>query len=190
MLNNNNVTGFGKLDYQTIMLPTFNSKLWFQRYHYKATSVNGFAFITETLNEWRGVSTLQWRHDERYGVSNHQPHDCLLSSLFSRRSKKTSKLRVTGLCEGNSPVTGEFPAQKASNAENVSIYDVIMNHLQFRCMFTRMFRQTSKTGNIERSSLLAFHKGNPLSTVDSFGVSNWHLLGISRYRWIISDVSK
>ena len=36
-------------------------------------------------------------------------------------SKKTSKLRVTGLCEGNSLVTGEFPAQRASNAENVSI---------------------------------------------------------------------
>ena len=36
--------------------------------------------------------------------------------------KKTSKLRVTGLCEGNSPVTDEFPAQKASNAENVSIW--------------------------------------------------------------------
>ena len=40
----------------------------------------------------------------------------------SRRSKKTSKLRVTGLCEGNSPVAGEFPAQRASKAENVSIW--------------------------------------------------------------------
>ena len=39
-----------------------------------------------------------------------------------RRSKKTAKLRVTGLCEGNSPVTGEFPAQRASKAENVSIW--------------------------------------------------------------------
>ena len=38
------------------------------------------------------------------------------------RSKKTSKLCVTGLCEGNSPGTGEFPAQMASNAENVSIW--------------------------------------------------------------------
>ena len=37
--------------------------------------------------------------------------------LFRRRSKKTSKLRVTGLCEGNSPETGEFPTQRASNAE-------------------------------------------------------------------------
>ena len=65
---------------------------------------------------------LQWRHNGRDGVSNHQPHDCLLNRLFRRRSKKTSKLRVTGLCVGNSPVTGEFPAQKACSAENVSIW--------------------------------------------------------------------
>ena len=59
---------------------------------------------------------LQWRHNERDGVSNYQPHDCLLNRLFRRRSKKTSKLHVTGLCAGNSPVTGEFPSQMASNA--------------------------------------------------------------------------
>ena len=66
--------------------------------------------------------TLQWRHNGLDGVSNHQPHHCLLSRLFGRRSKKTSKLRVTGLCVGNSPGTGEFPAQMASNADNVSIW--------------------------------------------------------------------
>ena len=66
--------------------------------------------------------TLQWRHNERSGVSNHQPHDCLLNHLFRRRSKKTSTLRVTGLCAGNSPVTGEFPAQRTSNEQNVSIW--------------------------------------------------------------------
>ena len=65
---------------------------------------------------------LQWRHNGRYGVSNHQPHDRLLNRLFRRRPKKTSKLRVTGLCAGNSPATSEFPAQMASNAENVSIW--------------------------------------------------------------------
>ena len=37
-------------------------------------------------------------------------------------SKKTSKICVTGLCVGNSPVTGEFPAQRSSIAENVSIW--------------------------------------------------------------------
>ena len=45
------------------------------------------------------------------------------SAVYSRRwSKKTSKLRVTGLWAGNSPETGEFPAQMASNPENVSIW--------------------------------------------------------------------
>ena len=65
---------------------------------------------------------LQWRHNGPHGVPNHQPYNCLLNRLFMRRSKKTSKLRVTGLCAGNPPVTGEFPAQMASNAKNVSIW--------------------------------------------------------------------
>ena len=67
-------------------------------------------------------TALQWQNNGRDSVSNQQPHDCLHNRLFRRRSKKTSKLRVTGLCEGNSPMTGEFPAQMASNAENVSIW--------------------------------------------------------------------
>ena len=67
-------------------------------------------------------SSSLWRHYERDGVSNHQPHDCLLKRLYRRRPKKTSKLRVTGLCVENSSVTGEFPAQRASNAENVTIW--------------------------------------------------------------------
>ena len=66
--------------------------------------------------------SLQWSHNGHDGVSNHHPHRCLLNRLFRRRSNKTSKLRVTGLCAGNSPVTDEFPAQMASDAENVSIW--------------------------------------------------------------------
>ena len=62
--------------------------------------------------------SLQWRHNERGGVSNHRHLDCLLNHSFRRRSKKSPKLRVTG----NSPVTGEFPAQRISNAGNVSIW--------------------------------------------------------------------
>ena len=75
-------------------------------------------------DEWhfQCICALQWRHNGRDGVSNHQPHECSFNRLFRRRSKKTSKLRVTDLCAGNSPVTGEFPAQRASNAENISIW--------------------------------------------------------------------
>ena len=69
---------------------------------------------------------LQWCHNERDGVSNHQRLNCLLKRLFRRRSKKISKLRITGLCAGNSPVTGEFPTQRASNAEIFPSDDVIM----------------------------------------------------------------
>ena len=65
---------------------------------------------------------LHWRHNDHDGVSNHQPHDCLLNHLFRRRSKKTSKLpRHWPLC-GEFTGTGEFPAQRASYAENVSIW--------------------------------------------------------------------
>ena len=59
------------------------------------------------------------------GVSNHRRHDCLPSRLFSHRSKEISKLRATGLCVGNSPVTAEFPAQRASKAEMFLFDDVI-----------------------------------------------------------------
>ena len=75
-----------------------------------------------SLNTLNRKSTLRWRHNDHAGVSNHQPHGCLLNRLFRRKSRKTSKLRVTGLCAGNSPGTGEFPAQMASYAENVSIW--------------------------------------------------------------------
>ena len=67
---------------------------------------NGF---TWRYTDKSGEVSLQWRHNGRDGVSNHQPHHCWLNRLFMRRSKKTSKLRVTGLCAGNSPVTDEFP---------------------------------------------------------------------------------
>ena len=44
------------------------------------------------------------------------------STVDSDAGQNKSKLRVTGLCAGSSPGTGEFPAQMASNAENVSIW--------------------------------------------------------------------
>ena len=81
--------------------------------------------------------SLQWRHDVRDGASNHQPHDCLLNRLFRRRSNETSKLCVTDLCAGNSTVTGEVPAQRASNAENVSIW--WRHHIEFAILSFWLF---------------------------------------------------
>ena len=78
--------------------------------------------VTQGLMISAATLLPSWRHNGRNSVRNHQPHDCLRNRLFRRRSKKTSKLRVTGLCAGNSPGTGEFPAQMASKAENASIW--------------------------------------------------------------------
>ena len=99
------------------------------------TSRFNHIFIWTSMPLTDRLYPLQWRHDGRYSVSNHRPHDCLLNRLFRRRSKKTSKLRVTGLCAGNSPGTGEFPAQMASNAENVFVWwrHHVVNMQQFRC---------------------------------------------------------
>ena len=79
-----------------------------------------------TFGEWcRAFTvrlTLQSRHNEHVDFLNHRRLDCLLNWLFRRRSKKIWKLCVIGLCEGNPPVTGGFPLQRASNAEKVFIW--------------------------------------------------------------------
>ena len=61
-------------------------------------------------------------------VSNHRQLNCLPNRLFRRRSKKTSKLRATGLCKGKSPVTGEVPSQRTRNTSSIyiSIKEIIV----------------------------------------------------------------
>ena len=90
------------------------------------TSWNGYGFcITGPLNGNPPVTSalvlqsacnitiaLLWRHNGPDGSSNHQPRDCLFNRLFGHRSKKISKLRVTDLCPGNSPVTSQIPRTK------------------------------------------------------------------------------
>ena len=67
-------------------------------------------------------SSLQWRHNERDCSSNHRRLGCLLNRLLKCRSRKTSTLRVTGLCEGVNLWPVKFPSQRVSNAENVYIW--------------------------------------------------------------------
>ena len=80
---------------------------------------------------WPHVSTfrmtLHWRSNDHDGVSNHQPHGCLLNRLFSGRSKKTSKLRVTGFCVGNSPGPVNSPHKGLVTRKMFPFGDVIMN---------------------------------------------------------------
>ena len=97
------------------------------------------------------MSILQWRHNGSDGVSNHQRLDCLLNCFFRRRSKKTSKPRVAGLYEGNSPVTGEFP----SSAENVSISFLTFILLyENNCILIQNFMKIVHEGPINKKTAL------------------------------------
>ena len=92
------------------------------------------------------VNSLQWRHNECDGAWYHQPHECLLSRWFKHRSKKTSKLRVTGLCVRGIPVTGKcFHSMTTSCANkscpltqprqsNVTPHTNIVSALFIRCL--------------------------------------------------------
>ena len=59
------------------------------------------------ISQWTDLA-LRWCHSGHHGVSNYQFRDCSLNCLFRRRSRKTPKLHVTGLCAGNSPGTGDW----------------------------------------------------------------------------------
>ena len=61
-------------------------------------------------NNWDASDLSHWRLN------------CLLNHLFKCWSKKTSNLRITGLCEGNPQVTGGFPSKMAGNAENIFVW--------------------------------------------------------------------
>ena len=143
-------------------------------------------------------SSLQWRHNKRESVSNHRHLDCSLNCLFRRRSKKTSKPRVIGLCEGNSPLTGEFPTQRANNVENVSIWwrlhDILnisfytMNHCRapkisyetlYHCwtpILSRTYRSVSVQSSIPPSS-------EPLSKPSMMASSNGNIFRLPGPLW-------
>ena len=72
---------------------------------------------------------LLWCHNGHDGVSNHQPHHCLPNRLLRRRSKKTAKLCVTGLCAGNSPGPVNSPPKWPVTRNIFPFDDVIVHYI-------------------------------------------------------------
>ena len=98
-------------------------------YHVETTSGINWSFIILYCNNslnWTCWLPLQWRHNERDRIPNHQHHDCLLDCLF-RRPKKTSKLSVTGLCEGIHQWPVNFPPKGPVTRKMFPFDDVIMS---------------------------------------------------------------
>ena len=81
------------------------------------TNISTFeAMRFKFLNTCKNLgASLQWRHNEHGGVSNHQPRESFIQVQIKENFKDP---RHWPLCEES----GEFPAQKASNSEKVSIW--------------------------------------------------------------------
>ena len=112
---------FNEIQYIPRITQTFRILLWFSNRRFSHMIPQNYFTGTRAISLLQ-TNTLQWRHDRRDGVSNHQPQDCLLNRLFWRRSKKTSKHRVTDPCAGNSPGPVNSPHKWPVTRKNVSIW--------------------------------------------------------------------
>ena len=86
---------------------------------------------------------LHWRYNDHDGVSNHQPHGCLLNLLFRRWSKKTSKLPVTGLCVGNSPGPVNSPHKGPVTRKMFPFDDVIMSPQNITEVYSEVMKRNA-----------------------------------------------
>ena len=89
--------------------------------------------------QWQSLPWLQWRHNKRHGVSNHQT-GCLFNRLFKRTSKKTPKLLVTGLCERNPRGIHRWSVDyphKGPVTRKMFSYDDVIDHAAIVCAGTQ-----------------------------------------------------
>ena len=106
---------------------------------------------------------LQWRHNKRDSVSNHRHLDCLLSRLFRHRSKKSSKLHVTGLCERNHRWPMDSPHIGPVTRNTFPFDDVIM---------------------VQNVNLKGSPKNRPICLRLNELDFSWYHLGVERYQFI------
>ena len=116
------------------------------------------------------MQSLQWRHNGRDGVSNHRRDDCLLNRFFGCRSNKTLKLRVTGLCAENSPVTGEFAAQgsvtrKMFPFDDVIVWNGLFHIVQITKQHKYMVYLYNHSIGLMRGTRVTFRYWSPFSAV-------------------------
>ena len=129
----------------------------------------GFAYITHPMNYAHSLSfvvveyyilqshspawTIMWfirvrGHNECNGISNHLCLQCLPKCLFRRRSKKTSKLRITALFERNPPVMGGFPHKGPVMQRMFPFDDIIMCYSASEATVKHICELIIRTNNV------------------------------------------
>ena len=92
--------------YLSRSLRSFNAFYWLSIQWWMAYNDNESWLKASVYIGWIYSISLRWRHNGRDGVSNHQPHDCLLNYLFRRRSKENIK------ATRHWPLCGEFTGDR------------------------------------------------------------------------------
>ena len=91
---------------------SFLSQLMYTTQHTHFVTTHGFPSYSALR-----PMTLQWRHNDHDSVSNHQHHVVIQTQI-----KENTKVPCHWPLCGDFTGTGDFPAQRASYAENVSIW--------------------------------------------------------------------
>ena len=104
-----------------LILSASQSKVKYQYYSYAGTPTlvpNTYIdLIQSKQNEW-----LQWHNNEHGGgLKSTASRVFAKPFFFQTQIKENIKALRHWLREGNSPMTGEFSGQRASNTENISI---------------------------------------------------------------------
>ena len=134
-------------------------KLWRRQIKYHRVPLNSMEFWNRHQCS-ANFHALQRRHNEHDGVSNHQSHDCLLNRLFKRRSKKTSKIRVTGLCVGIHRWPVNSPHKWPVKRKMFPFDDVMSMENSVECVCTTLVSKFEKT----TFSRILDEKNTPFST--------------------------
>ena len=71
------------------------------------------------------------------------------STVYSGVDQRNQKLRLTGRFETNSPVTGRYPSQRASNTENDVIVAISSDILNDAIWSTKLKKKVYGQGNLE-----------------------------------------
>ena len=127
---------------------------------------------TDSIQPQQNTARLHWRYNDHDGVSNHQPHGCLLNRLSRLGSKKTSKLRVTGLCVGNSPGPVNSPHKGPVTRKMFPFDDVIMRYENVHISWD-VLNYTDQIGGLQLEHSKTYFKFASATYCD-IRRPNWH----------------
>ena len=162
----------GSFDQETVFirLQTFPRRVLWRHFSWQLNDIGHVCHIYVDY-------PLHWRNNYLDGVSNHQPHGCLLNRIYRRRSKETSKLRVTGVCVGNSPGPVDSPHKGQVTPKNVSIH-------RSSDVTTSIPERNRDMFHIARKCWIDFIAGSNFRLTSSFKHNKENVL--SHFTWYIS----